>query len=150
MPEIIVLSKTDAKNFRCDHPWAAISIATYPGDLPVLSEENCLGLLQLAFRDTTNTNHENHFTQREAKAVLDFVEEYWDRIEVLLVHCEAGLSRSPGVAAAISYIKEGRGSDKKYFEGKYWANYLVYKTILVEHFGEIVPHESQREAESWD
>jgi hypothetical protein len=140
MPEIIVLSKKDAKAFTCNRPWAAISVATYLNDLPKLSTANLVGLLQLVFRDTTNVDHEHHFVKQDARAVLDFVEKYWDQIEVLLVHCEAGLSRSPAIAAAISYIKFGRGTDNQYFEGKFWANYLVYKTILEEHFGELVPH----------
>ncbi len=138
--EIVVLSKKEAKLFRCDRPWAAISVATYLDDLPELSTSNLVGLLQLCFRDTTNTNHEHHFTKKEARAILDFVEQHWDQVEVFLVHCEAGLSRSPAIAAAISYIKFGRGTDNKYFEGKFWANYLVYKTILEEHYGELVPH----------
>lgn len=150
MKEVVVLSKSNAKLFKCDRPWACISISTYWADLPVLDKENRLGLLQLYFRDTTNTDHERHFTGEQAREVLEFVKEFWDKTEVFMIHCEAGLSRSAGVAAAIVHIKEGKDAAAVYFQGKFWANYLVYKTILETEFGQIVPHHSQRQADTDD
>ena len=48
-------------------------------------------------------------------------------IKVLLVHCTAGVSRSPGVAAAIE--KYFYGDDSKYFKD-YAPNRLVYRKVL--------------------
>jgi predicted protein tyrosine phosphatase len=60
---------------------------------------------------------------------LDFVKQTWDGIEVLLVHCEEGNSRSPAVAAAISriYLED----DRMYFlPHMYWPNRHVYNVLL--------------------
>ena len=144
--EIIVLSKNVAKTFRCDQPFAVISIATRPIDFIELHTENAVGVLQLAFLDTPHLV-ENCFSKEQAQAILDFVDWCGDRIEVLMIHCEAGISRSPGVAAAIAHIKGGPGSEQRFFEGDFWPNHLVYRTILEEKYGKGVPLRAQREAE---
>jgi len=124
-----VRSAYNAELFRCDRPWAAISITTV-GDFPVLSEDNREGLLQLAFADTADPGRADSFTATQARELLDFVEQVWDRIEVLLIHCEAGLSRSPGVAAALSRIYYG--DDGPWFEYDF-PNRLVYRLLIDGH-----------------
>ncbi|MBL7044232.1 MAG: hypothetical protein ISR77_36725 [Pirellulaceae bacterium] len=124
-----VRSAYNAELFRCDRPWAAISITTV-GDFPALSEENREGLLQLVFADTADPSRADSFTSSHAAELLDFVEEMWDRVEVLLIHCEAGLSRSPGVAAALSRIYYG--DDGPWFEYDF-PNTLVYQLLVDGH-----------------
>lgn len=108
-----VRSACNAELFRCDRPWAAISVSTL-GDFPVLSDDNRKGLLQLVFADTADPDRSDSFTSSLAAKVLDYVGKMWDDVEVLLIHCEAGLSRSPGVAAALSQIYYG--DDGPWFE----------------------------------
>ena len=122
-----VRSAYNAGLFRCDRPWAAISISTR-GDFPVLSEDNREGLLQLVFADTADPARSDSFTAALAAELLDFVARVWDRIEVLLIHCEAGMSRSPGVAAALCRIYYGE--DGPWGEHDF-PNSLVY-TLLVD------------------
>ena len=124
-----VRSAYNAALFRCDRPWAAISITT-EGDFPPLSEDNRQGLLQLAFADTADSDRPDAFTTVLATELLNFVEEVWDRVEVLLIHCEAGLSRSPGVAAALSQIYYG--DDGQWFEYDF-PNTLVYHLLVEGH-----------------
>lgn len=72
---------------------------------------------------------EGAFTKEQAVQILDFVEEVKDNIEILVVHCDAGISRSSGVAAALSLIYTG--TDKGIFMDKrYVPNMFVYRTIL--------------------
>lgn len=69
----------------------------------------------------------------QAKEIADFVNKVEDKIDFLFVHCEAGVSRSAGVAAAISLVKFG--TDKEFFNsGKYSPNMNCYKLTL-EAFG---------------
>lgn len=69
----------------------------------------------------------------QAKEIVDFVNKVEDKIDFLFVHCEAGVSRSAGVAAAISLVKFG--TDKEFFNsGKYSPNMNCYKLTL-EAFG---------------
>jgi len=126
-----VRSAYNAELFRRDRPWAAISISTL-GDFPVLSEDHRKGLLQLVFADTADLGRADSFTSSLAAEVVDFVEQVWDRIEVLLIHCEAGLSRSRGVAAALSWIYYG--DDGPWFEYDF-PNGLVYQLLVDEHKG---------------
>lgn len=125
--KIIVRSKGEAKNYTCDVPWAAISIATYDGEHPPLSEANRIGLLQLAFRDTDFERQERAFTKELGLEIIKFFEGIIGKAEYLLVHCEAGLSRSPAVAAALNKLYSG---DDRYYFQRYTPNMLVYRRII--------------------
>lgn len=48
-------------------------------------------------------------------------------IERIILHCDAGVSRSPGVAAALS--KSLLGDDAEFFR-RYRPNMRVYRTLL--------------------
>lgn len=125
-----VRSLYNAELFRCDRLWAAISITT-EGDFPTLSDVNREGLLQLMFADTADPDRTDSFTASQAAELLDFVEQVWDRAEVLLIHCEAGMSRSPGVAAAaLSRIYYG---DDGPWGGYDFPNSLVYQRLVDGH-----------------
>lgn len=121
-----VRSEYNARLFQCNRPWATISISTL-GDFPLLSEDNRKGLLQLEFADTAESDRPDAFTASLARELLGFVDELWDQVEVLLIHCEAGLSRSPGVAAALSQIYYG--DDGPWFEYDF-PNRLVYRLLV--------------------
>lgn len=149
-----VRSRRLAKEFKSDLPWAAISVSTEEGDFPELNEENRVGLLRLRFWDIGNPTQRqlDHrydvlFSRYQAKQIIDFVNEMWDKAEILLVHCEAGLSRSPAIAAAIEHMKYSPEEDKWYFK-QYMPNYWVYKTILEEHYGVGTPQAEQAEKEA--
>lgn len=73
------------------------------------------------------------FRKEQAEEVLRFVHNHWEQIDQLLVHCEAGISRSPAIAAAISHIKLGPESDTAYFTA-YKPNLLVYRMLLETHY----------------
>lgn len=141
MKNIEVRSRKWAKEFVSDKPWAAISISTEKGDFPELKTENRVGLLRLSFWDISNpsfmqieTFDNKLFSKKQAKYILDFVAEVWPIADTLLVHCEAGLSRSPAIAAAISNIYLGDGTENDYFS-RYMPNNFVFKTLIEVHYG---------------
>lgn len=137
---IVVKSKKKAQGFLWDQPWAAISVSTNPLEFAHLSTDNRVGLLQLSFEDSDleqpfgEVPKRNLFCKAHAEQILIFVDDVWDKIETLLVHCEAGLSRSPAIAAALSHIKHGPATDKMYFV-RYTPNRLVYRKIMEAKFG---------------
>lgn len=47
---------------------------------------------------------------------------------IIVVHCEAGVSRSAGIAGALS--KHFLGDDSRFFRSPYLPNRLVYRTLL--------------------
>jgi predicted protein tyrosine phosphatase len=143
MKEVFVRSKGHAAMFTSDVPFAAISVSTHAGEWPQISEENRVGLLRLDFADKDmikETTPEviakyNLFRPDQAQQILDFIGENWDKVEAFLVHCEAGLSRSPAIAAAITKIA---GGDDAYYFRHYTPNRYVYRTILEAKFGPMV------------
>ena len=44
------------------------------------------------------------FTKEQARDILNFVEKYKDSIDILAIHCQAGISRSVGVHVALEKI----------------------------------------------
>ena len=126
--DLVVLGRADARYFVCDHPWACISIADAPGEFVRIRRWNRVGLLRLAFADLEQPRAGYAvFDDDLAHDVLDFVTHHWDRARTLMVHCVAGRSRSPAVAAALSRLKfdtEGEFSDDPYF-----PNPRVYRIL---------------------
>lgn len=138
---IVVVPKSEAKRFVCDKPWAAISISTEAGDFAELNAHNRVGLLRLRFWDSMNPTQRqieaedpNLFSPEQAEWILLFTQDVWPKIDTLLVHCEAGRSRSPAVAAAICHVMYGAGAEKEWFI-KYNLNRFVYSRILEKHYG---------------
>jgi predicted protein tyrosine phosphatase len=66
-------------------------------------------------------------TPEQADAIWNFVDEHRDEVGALVVHCEAGHSRSPAVAAAICEVLGGDG--RRFFTGKE-PNMYVYRLML--------------------
>ena len=124
-----VRSARNAEFFRSDRPWAAIQIS-HRDDFPVLYGENRVGLLRLVFEDTEEAETPESFNPTLATELLDFVEQMWDKVDVFLVHCQVGLSRSPAVAAALCRIYYNH--DGRWFESIF-PNRLVYQLLIETH-----------------
>lgn len=115
---------------------AIISIST-PNDKPADIDTNnhsIVDILQLSFVDADDDQKDMYpegwiYTNEQAQQVVDFVLKNKDKIECLWVHCDAGVSRSAGVAAAI--LKALTGDDSKIFDCKQFApNMTVYRKTL--------------------
>lgn len=142
--QFVIKSRQNAKFFISDVPWVGISISTFPGDWPKLNMCQRVGLLQQYFADL-DRDHPNieqakdaayvvgipdetrYFSKELADQILDFAAQYWDKVEVILVHCEAGRCRSPAIAAALSKIYY---NDDMAFFKQYTPNMFVYRTIM--------------------
>ena len=126
--KLLVLPRSAAQDFTYDKPWACISIGTEPGDWPKINMCQRIDILQIAFADLSKPEKDMIlFNEKHAKQIWDFVDKVWDKIDVLMVHCMAGVCRSPAVAAAIAKVKYG--DDFMYFD-LYLPNSLVYTTML--------------------
>lgn len=69
------------------------------------------------------------FTREHAARIADFVLPWIDQVEAVLVQCDAGMSRSPAVAAAIDKAVNG---DDAYWFKRYHPNSRVYSILLEE------------------
>jgi hypothetical protein len=96
----------------------------------MLDGENRVGLLRLTFADITDVGKPGSFNASIATEVLDFVQRMWELVEVFLIDCEIGLSRSPAIAAALSRIHYG---DEGLWLEHYFSNPLVYRVLVETH-----------------
>jgi len=127
-----IMNASQAKKFSYKEniePCAIISI-TDAISIPVSfnPNKNIVGILRLTF-DDTDVASPYSITKRDAVNIIEFVEKYKDITDNFIVHCEAGISRSAGVAAALSKIYNG--SDCDIFDNPmYKPNMLVYNIVL--------------------
>lgn len=74
-------------------------------------------------------------SEKDAKDIVSFVKKWYDKVDTIIVHCNAGISRSSGVCAAI--MKAMTGNDSQIFESlKYMPNTTCYKVVLEEFMKE--------------
>lgn len=130
---IHILSRPRMAYMTYDVPYAVISITT-PGDgeADVAPSDKCRAVLRLSFRDIRAAECRPEwetFLPEHARSVWAFVAEHWEHVEALVIHCDAGQSRSPAVAAALDKVLNG--DDSRWWKG-YRFNSLVYETLLAE------------------
>ena len=104
----------------------------------IVNSPGLIDILRLSFYDVEddtifNGKFYRAMSSGQAKRVAEFVNKIENDIDFILVHCEAGISRSAGTAAAISLANIG--NDIEFFSsGKYAPNMNCYKLVL-EAFG---------------
>jgi predicted protein tyrosine phosphatase len=106
-----------------------ISITSAPDDGAKLPEcTDTVGVLRLSFGDVDSGD--TAMTDKQAERIASFIMETQKATPFarVLVHCDAGYSRSPAIAAAIS--KHFNGDDSQYFGGRYKPNMFVYRKVL--------------------
>lgn len=67
------------------------------------------------------------FSDKYAEQIFNFYSEHKDEVDYFLIHCEAGISRSPAVAATLCFYETG---NDEYFFAKFLPNRYIYRTIL--------------------
>lgn len=94
-------------------------------------------ILEVEFCDIDNNYPIDSYKmkQADAKKIVDFVESNLDKD--IIVHCDYGVSRSAGIAAALS--KYYNNTDEQFFSNnKYVPNMLCYRLIFEELFGTLI------------
>lgn len=130
-----ILSEREIKKYQSNEKHVVISITSPEAKFVKLPDNpNRLGILMLKFpdldREIERYKYNNLlFNKYNAQAILNFFNLHIGQIELVIVQCEAGISRSPAVAAALS---KAIGQDDSYFFKHYIPNRLVYRTILKE------------------
>lgn len=124
---VTVCDRNQATGVTHNKPWAVISIHNPGMDKVEFECPNNKGVLYLEFDDVDKVKEGAvAFTIADARKVWDFIQNLGD-IDTLLIHCLMGLSRSPGVAAAIDKVLVG--DDKHWFATK-TPNRRVFRCML--------------------
>jgi len=129
-------SAVDA-NAQMSHIW--ISIFNVTDDKPDVHQNKfCRDVLFLEFDDTDTEGcvfggrEMELMSKDQAHQLIEFVKKHLDRIGLICVNCEAGISRSSACAAALSLLINGHDSgigDDNYY---YYPNAHVQSLILRE------------------
>jgi len=131
---IQVMSRTEAVQFShsAHHAIiAVISISDCDKDSPDLhnNPENGIVYQSKIHFDDVEEGEYNCITNNEAMQIALFVFSIKDKADLLIVHCEAGVSRSAGVAAAI--MKFIDDDDTPIFDSHdYGPNMTCYRKAL--------------------
>lgn len=93
------------------------------------TENNVSKALFLRFEDTVDPDSDFAITTKDADEIAKFVKNLDKDIKQIIVQCEAGVSRSAGVAAAI--LKHYSGDDSQIYNNpRYVPNSLCYRKVL--------------------
>lgn len=130
---IKVLSRKGAEEFKTNERHIIISVSDPDSTKANLPEQKSrVDALFLSFHDLDKEYPSDKvvlFAKNMAELVWAFVNKYKDDVKLIVVNCEAGISRSAGIAGAISKVLDGE--DDYYFK-HYCPNRLVYRTMLEE------------------
>ena len=134
--DIVVANRQRVEQgIRLRRSWALVSISDPDRQHAVLPLALLqTGVLRLQFDDAAPGDAPldrrqplRQFTAADARAVWSFVSERMGRVDTLVVQCEAGWSRSPAIAAAISL---SIGEDASRFFRDYGPNVHVFRRML--------------------
>ena len=137
--DFIICSREQAKkmSYKLRDPTLIISV-TDPDKSPNRFANNpCIrAICRVSFDDILLHEEGNGLfamQSSDAKKIREYVDRYMKEVGCILVHCEAGVSRSAGIMAAIQrYII---GSDNVIFDSpKYRPNIHCYRTMINEFF----------------
>ncbi len=130
--ELFVYSRSALEAVRPhEFPHVIISVTSAPDDVARLRlNEACRGVLRLAFVDAEVASElyaeASLFSREQALTVWTFVQQH--DVQRIIVHCDAGVSRSAGVAAALARVLNH--DDAEFFAGRYRPNMRVYRALL--------------------
>ena len=132
MQKVIVLNREQAirlteTDFSIDR--VIISISSLWDNPPEFNKNNysIRSVCNLFFDD--EEQGPNVITEADASKIKEFLTKWYNKVDQIVVHCDAGVSRSAGVAAAI--LKYYTGDDTQIFDDlKYCPNMLCYRTVL--------------------
>lgn len=128
--KFIVTNREQVRRIDPSVPHIVIQITDHSGEFPILpSNANRLAVLQVRFDDVDKDIYDQKcITFDQAQETVDFVLQYKDSVQLIIVHCNGGISRSAAVAAVLDKHLFN-GDDIKYFE-VFRPNAKVYSTLL--------------------
>ncbi len=105
VPEFVVLSREDAERYEPRGREICISISD-PDATPARVSSRFAAVLRLNFNDVTERGEPSDilFAEDHAREIREFVDS-WPNAERVMVHCNAGVSRSPGVALGLCELR---------------------------------------------
>jgi predicted protein tyrosine phosphatase len=133
--EFHVFSRSKAKkeSYKISKPTIIVSITDPDKNINTFADnDNIVSICRVQFDDTEPDcmlNGEIVMTEKDAEKIKNFIFTFKDKVECIIVHCEAGISRSAGVMAAIQ--KFLIGDDSAIFNAfRFCPNMHCYRMTL--------------------
>lgn len=132
----LILSREGAEQYKFDAPHICISVRD-PGSEKANLSPNLIRLdaLYLEFHDLDEAlpgmDSSLIFNDNHARDILGMYRRYVDKVDGFIINCEAGISRSAGIGAALAKIT---GYDDSLFFKKFCPNRRVYRMLLNKWF----------------
>lgn len=124
----LVLSRHRVARVRPNVPYVVVSV-TDPGsaEAEIADSPFRMGLLRLKFWDLDERDDFPDAPSPEhAAEIVRFIREHLSHADLIVTQCEAGISRSSGIAAALSrWLNE---HDEEFFR-RYIPNRRIYRLI---------------------
>jgi len=104
-PDLVVLSREDAEAYEPRGREVCISISDPEAD-PARISPRFAAILRLSFNDITEMGEPTDilFAREHAAAITKFIDS-WPSAERVVLHCNMGVSRSPGVALGLCDLR---------------------------------------------
>ena len=104
-PEFVVLSREEAERYEPRGKEICISISDPEAPAARISQ-HFAAVLRLNFDDVTERGESSDilFAENHAREIREFLDS-WPNAERVMVHCNAGVSRSPGVALGLCDVR---------------------------------------------
>lgn len=105
VPEFVVLSREDAERYEPRGREICISISD-PDAPPARVSSRFAAVIRLNFDDVTERGEPSDilFAEDHAREIREFLDK-WPSAERVVLHCNAGVSRSPGVALGLCDLR---------------------------------------------
>jgi len=130
MKNIVVMSRSEARRFSFNKnipPCIIVSIDTDGVHNKFDRNQSIKAIKYFTFDDVETGN--GAITHGIANDIAAFVRSWIDRVDTVVVHCDAGVSRSAGVGAAI--MKWANNDDSPIFDnGKFCPNMRCFRFML--------------------
>lgn len=136
--KILVFNEINIQRFKTNENHVVISIQDPNYNFVKLPKQKSrLDWIGFKFYDIDNDCGQFHyskflFTKKYAINILNFVNKWKNKVDLILINCVAGMSRSMAIGGALGKILN---NDDTYFFDKGIPNMRVYKMILNEYFG---------------
>jgi predicted protein tyrosine phosphatase len=130
-PEFVVLSREEAERYEPGGREICISIADPDAD-PAHLSSGFAAVLRLNFTDIIEKGEPSDvlFSEDHARAIREFIDA-WPDARRIVVHCHAGMSRSPGVALGLCDIRGWATAELERLHPGW--NRLVRTALAAEH-----------------
>jgi len=126
-----IFNRAMVEKYNATEKHVVISLRNPKSEKPKLSESCQDSRLDALYLEVDDSDKDGKgrvlFTEQMASKIWTFVNYYKDKVDLIVINCEAGISRSSAVGAALSNVING--NDKDFFR-YFYPNMYIYRKVL--------------------